>query len=117
MSFRNPPARSAAYDPGDHDEHQRLWVPHEDPAELWRQVIVLGPGVTDATAMCLSFETKDDGPDVAVEEEITLSGTHAHDPSHDADLDDICDMSDLHQAPLLWTLRRRWQGNRCVSSA
>ena len=44
------------------------------------------------------------------EEEIELSASHAHDPSHDLDLDDICDMSDLHQAPLLWTLRRRWQG-------
>ena len=40
--------------------------------------------------------------------EFTTRTWHRHDPSHDADWNDIGQMSDLHEAPLLRLLARRF---------
>ena len=85
----------------------KFWVPAGSPEDLWRLVSVsrLEGGV--ATVQEAGGE----------EESLPLSVAHPHDASHDADLTDVCEMADLHQAPLLAMLRRRWRASKIYTAA
>jgi myosin heavy subunit len=54
--------------------------------------------------------------DVGNESEITaslpLSQTSPYDESHSDDLDDLCALTHLHEAPIINILRRRWMNNQ-----
>ena len=41
-------------DPEEHDNFQKLWAPHESPNELWRKVVVVAPGSTPDSAVCIN---------------------------------------------------------------
>ncbi|KAJ8600295.1 hypothetical protein CTAYLR_000704 [Chrysophaeum taylorii] len=85
------------------DEAPRFWVPDGDPRELWRLVKVVE---------CVEGKmVLEDG------EEARVTVAHPHDATHDLDLDDVCGMADLHEAPLLGLLRRRWKAGKIYTAA
>ena len=45
-----------------------------------------------------------------------MSELHPHDPSHSKDLNDIADIDNLHEAPLLDLLRRRYNSDRIYTN-
>lgn len=78
-------------------EGEKVWVP--DPRNVWQ----------------LGTVQEDDGeklhvllPDVDTEQQFTVDQIHPYDPSHSMDLENISEMDNLHQAPLLDLLRRRY---------
>lgn len=88
----------------------QFWVPDPEPHRLWRLVRVVGPGSSPGMVL-----VEDDGhSDIR---EVALTVAHPHDPTHDRDLDDVCEMGDLHQAPLLAMLNRRWRADTIYTAA
>jgi myosin-5 len=92
----------------------KLWCPDKEQGWLLRRVkeykedtgmVVMWPlgSPTDKKKKKVGLDGKD------IVDEFKISDTHPFDPSHKLDLDDIANMSNLHVAPLLDLLRRRYQ--------
>lgn len=83
-------------------ETVRLWVPHDK--DVW-QLLVVENQEADVSL--------DDPDEVVVitdrgeKRSVLIKDTHALDPTHLLNLNDLCGMSNLHEAPLLDMLRRR----------
>lgn len=82
-------------------EGEKVWVP--DPRNVWQ----------------LGTVVEDDGeklhvvvPEVDTEQQFTVEQVHPYDPTHSMDLDNIAEMDNLHEAPLLDLLRRRYLEDR-----
>ncbi|KAI9922395.1 hypothetical protein PsorP6_002691 [Peronosclerospora sorghi] len=78
-------------------EGEKVWCP--DPRNVWQ----------------LGTVVEDDGeklhvllPDDDAEHQFTFDQVHPYDPSHSADLTNVAEMDNLHEAPLLDLLRRRY---------
>ncbi|CAI5730535.1 unnamed protein product [Hyaloperonospora brassicae] len=78
-------------------EGEKVWCP--DPRNVWQ----------------LGTVVEDDGeklhvmlPDADVEQQFTVAQVHPYDPSHALDLRNVAEMDNLHEAPLLDLLRRRY---------
>lgn len=86
---------------GTDDELKQVWVP--DQAEIWTLRDVLG---IDPTGAPLILSKGD--------EEVALKADEYHpfDPSHGLDMDDISRLNNLHEAPLLHCLKRRFKDNK-----
>ena len=77
----------------------KLWVPDQQHVwELAEVVATTGDAITgDVTVAVHGDETT-----------LARSRCSAWDPSHELDLDDLSAMNELHEAPLLHALRRRY---------
>ncbi|KUF99223.1 hypothetical protein AM588_10011287 [Phytophthora nicotianae] len=78
-------------------EGEKVWCP--DPRNVWQ----------------LGTVVEDDGeklhvllPDADSEQQFTFEQVHPYDPSHSVNLDNVAEMDNLHEAPLLDLLRRRY---------
>ena len=78
-------------------EGDKVWCP--DPRHVWQLGVVV----------------EDDGeklhvllPDADAEVPFTVEQVHPYDPSHSLDLTNVAEMDNLHEAPLLALLRRRY---------
>ncbi|KAG7390369.1 hypothetical protein PHYPSEUDO_008197 [Phytophthora pseudosyringae] len=78
-------------------EGEKVWCP--DPRNVWQ----------------LGTVVEDDGeklhvllPDADAEQQFSFEQVHPYDPSHSMDLDNVAEMDNLHEAPLLDLLRRRY---------
>ncbi|KAL4136997.1 hypothetical protein PRIC2_000524 [Phytophthora ramorum] len=78
-------------------EGEKVWCP--DPRNVWQ----------------LGTVVEDDGqklhvllPDADAEQQFSFEQVHPYDPSHSVDLDNVAEMDNLHEAPLLDLLRRRY---------
>ncbi|CAI5704463.1 unnamed protein product [Peronospora effusa] len=78
-------------------EGEKVWCP--DPRNVWQLGVVV----------------EDDGeklhvllPDADTEEQFTFEQVHPYDPTHSFDLTNVAEMDNLHEAPLLDLLRRRY---------
>jgi myosin-5 len=80
-----------------HREGEKVWCP--DPRNVWQ----LGTVVEDdgERLHVVSDETGE-------EQAFSIKETHPFDPSHALDLNNVAEMDNLHQAPLLDLLRRRY---------
>jgi len=72
------------------------------PKEVWRKATVLRSSGTILTIH----------NDAGTEIEVPLTECHVFDPSHDLNLDDISRLNNLHEAPLLHVLKRRFGNNQ-----
>ncbi|KAF0720160.1 Aste57867_515 [Aphanomyces stellatus] len=79
-------------------EGEKVWCP--DPRNVWQ----LGSIVED-DGESLFVLTPDDNE----EHKFNVSQTHPYDPSHSLLLPNVSDMDNLHEAPLLDLLRRRYE--------
>ena len=80
---------------------QKVWVP--DKEACWILTTVAG-----SFSYGKATVTTADG----VEIEVDLSSLRSYDATHELMLSDISDMNDLHEAPLLSLLKRRYQSDR-----
>ncbi|GMF09243.1 unnamed protein product [Phytophthora lilii] len=78
-------------------EGEKVWCP--DPRNVWQ----------------LGTVAEDDGqklhvllPDADAEQQFDVAQVHPYDPTHSMDLDNVAEMDNLHEAPLLDLLRRRY---------
>lgn len=78
-------------------EGEKVWCP--DPRNVWQ----------------LGTVVEDDGeklhvllPDADSEQQFTFEQVHPYDPSHSVNLNNVAEMDNLHEAPLLDLLRRRY---------
>jgi len=79
-------------------EGEKVWCP--DPRNVWQ----LGT-IAEDDGESLFVLTPDDNE----EHKFAPSETHQFDPTHELDLTNISDMDNLHEAPLLDLLRRRYE--------
>ena len=77
----------------------KIWIASK--AKAWEIADVIS---FDDNSDEVVVETKEDG-----RKTVQKNQTHRADPSHFEDFDDLCAMNHLHEAPLLHTLRRRFQ--------
>ncbi|KAH8077604.1 hypothetical protein JL720_9988 [Aureococcus anophagefferens] len=88
----------------------KFWIPADDPVDLWRLVDITAlDGDGNATLA--------GAPEGEEPETVVVSVAQPWDESHDKDLRDVCEMADLHQAPLLAMLRRRWKAGHIYTAA
>ncbi|KAG6590699.1 myosin-like protein [Phytophthora cinnamomi] len=78
-------------------EGEKVWCP--DPRNVWQ----------------LGTVVEDDGeklhvllPDADAEQQFSFEQVHPYDPTHSMDLTNVAEMDNLHEAPLLDLLRRRY---------
>ncbi|KAF4324271.1 hypothetical protein BBO99_00000915 [Phytophthora kernoviae] len=78
-------------------EGEKVWCP--DPRNVWQ----------------LGTVVEDDGeklhvllPEADAEQQFTFDQVHPYDPTHSVDLNNVAEMDNLHEAPLLDLLRRRY---------
>lgn len=80
----------------------RVWVPHEK--DVWQLLLV------ESHDKEVSSEQADEVVVITESGEkksVSVNNIHALDPTHLLNLDDLCGMSNLHEAPLLDMLKRR----------
>lgn len=96
-----------------------VWTPHPDPAELWQLVQIVSTSDASRTGVVCVRECGEGGAEVDAADmrEISASAVVPFDPTHLADLDDLCAMNNLHEAPLLYALRRRFFRDAMYTSA
>lgn len=82
----------------DDDISRNLWVPHE--IDVYSRGKILKECIADGH---ITIKTLRDG----LKFEVLRTETHVVDKTHLLDLDDLCDMNNLHEAPLLDIIRRR----------
>lgn len=78
-------------------EGEKVWCP--DPRNVW----VLGTVVEDDGERLHVIVPENEN-----EQQFPILQTHPYDPTHSFDLNNISEMDNLHQAPLLDLLRRRY---------
>lgn len=83
----------------------KVWV--SDPKVLWRigEVQSLASDLQNATVYV------PDAPDEKIQT-MAMTKLYAFDPSHIVDHDDIAQMNNMHEAPLLNVLRQRFEGDK-----
>lgn len=82
-------------------EGERVWCP--DPRSVWQ----LGTIVEDeGTTLHVVVSGTDE------EQTLTSDQVHPYDPTHGLDLSNLSEMDNLHQAPLLDLLRRRYLSDK-----
>lgn len=79
-------------------EGEKVWCP--DPRNVWQ----LGTVVEDDGEKLHVLLPESDNN----EQQFTVAQVHPYDPTHSMDLNNISEMDNLHQAPLLDLLRRRY---------
>lgn len=79
-------------------EGEKVWCP--DPRNVWQ----LGTVVEDDGEKLHVLLPEGDNN----EQQFTVAQVHPYDPTHSMDLTNISEMDNLHQAPLLDLLRRRY---------
>ncbi len=84
-----------------------VWIAH--PEKVWDLVQIVHRDVSQRQATVATRE----GAEKAVPESQLIP----FDMSHTAELDDLCDMNNLHEAPLLDTLAKRISKDRMYTSA
>lgn len=94
-------------------EGEKVWCP--DPRNVWQLGTVMED---DGEKLHVALPESDNN-----EQQFAVADVHPFDPSHALDLDNISEMDNLHQAPLLDLLRRRyledkiyvrrWTGSGC----
>ena len=92
-----------------------VWIPHFERVWIQAQVIsvLFNEHNPETTSECLV-----DHPDTpGVFRKVSLSDCHKVDPTHIIDLDNICFMNDMHEAPLLDLLRRRFFNQKIYTYA
>lgn len=93
--------------------HDYAWVAH--PKRIWDFVRILQRSADGSGAARLQvISVQDDSEGV---QEVAEAGTFPFDPSHTAELDDLCSMNNLHEAPLLYTLGKRLERDNMYTSA
>ena len=78
-----------------------VWT--RDPKTVWRRAQVLSSSGSVLTLLTASGHGEEDVP---------LSECHVYDPSHDLDLADISRLNNLHEAPMLHVLKRRFERDK-----
>ncbi|CAH0477798.1 unnamed protein product [Peronospora belbahrii] len=78
-------------------EGEKVWCP--DPRNVWQLGVVVEDN-GDKLHVLL--------PDADTEEEFSFNQVHPYDPTHSMDLSNVAEMDNLHEAPLLDLLRRRY---------
>lgn len=89
------------------------WLAH--PSRVWDLVRIAHRETVDSGAIMLhviSVQHEYEGLSVVPE-----TSTFPFDASHSVELDDLCDMNNLHEAPLLYTLEKRLQRDMIYTSA
>ncbi len=86
-------------------QDKRCWVP--DGADIWRLAFVIA---RDGNSV--SVEPRDGGEP----ETYSLSDTHSFDATHESDLDDAAMLNNLHEAPLLSLIRRRFEADKIYTN-
>jgi myosin V len=81
-------------------QEKRIWVP--DAAQIWRLAYIVKK---DEAAGIVTVEPLKGGAPV----DFQISETHGFDPSHESDLDDAAQLNNLHEAPLLDLISRRFK--------
>ncbi|DBA02384.1 TPA: hypothetical protein N0F65_007203 [Lagenidium giganteum] len=82
-------------------EGEKVWVPC--PVNVWQLGTVMED---DGEKLHVHLSEKDE------EQQFTIDQVHPFDPTHSLDLQNISEMDNLHQAPLLDLLRRRYLQDR-----
>lgn len=88
-------------------EGEKVWCP--DPRNVWQ----LGTVVEDDGEKLHVLLPEGDNN----EQQFTVAQVHQYDPTHSMDLENISEMDNLHQAPLLDLLRRRYLDDKIYVSA
>jgi myosin V len=78
-------------------EGEKVWCP--DPRNVWQLGTVMEDDGENLHVMLPENET---------EQKFPVGDVHPYDPSHSQDLTNISEMDNLHVAPLLDLLRRRY---------
>ncbi|TYZ59134.1 hypothetical protein PybrP1_000059, partial [[Pythium] brassicae (nom. inval.)] len=81
---------------------EKVWCP--DPRNVWQLGTVMED---DGEKLHVALPENDNA-----EQLFAVADVHPFDPSHALDLDNISEMDNLHQAPLLDLLRRRYLEDR-----
>ena len=88
-----------------------LWCPHDTLGFGVRRVISTDGETVDVEPV-EGFDEDDDGYQGTGMETFAMADTHPFDPTHRRNLDNLSDMDNLHVAPLLGLLRRRYQSDQ-----
>ena len=89
---------------------KRVWAPSADPAELYQVVEVCDESPDAAGKIGVRSGSKS--------WRVRPEETWPLDPTHEDDhVDDVSDLHNLHAAPLLATLRRRWKQGSIYTKA
>ena len=99
-------AAASEYDKMD-DVMGQAWV--EDAEEVWRLATVRG---VSADGHELSVLNADEETTVVVEK----AKSHPFDPSHAIDMDDLAHLNNMHEAPLLHVLKRRFRSDNIYTT-
>ncbi|GAB5034473.1 myosin-like protein [Nannochloropsis oceanica] len=97
---------AADYDKMD-DVMGQAWV--EDAEEVWRLATVRG---VSADGDQLSVSNMDEETTTVVEK----VKSHPFDPSHAIDMDDLAHLNNMHEAPLLHVLKRRFRSDKIYTT-
>ena len=87
-----------------------LWCPHDVFGFGVRRVISSDGETVDVEPVG-GYGDEDDGQFDAGMETYAMADTHPFDPTHRRNLDNLSDMDNLHVAPLLGLLRRRYMAD------
>jgi myosin heavy subunit len=101
------------------DTQDFAWLAH--PQRVWDLVRVLrreeDGGLLVASLRGEEDESPEPGQAPGGPFSVAEGDTFPFDPSHWAQLDDLCDMNNLHEAPLLYTLEQRMERDVIYTSA
>jgi len=97
---------SAEFDKMD-DVMGQVWV--ADAEEVWRLATVRG---VSGDGNQLSVLNTDEETTTTVEK----SNSHPFDPSHAIDMDDLANLNNMHEAPLLHVLKRRFRNDKIYTT-
>jgi myosin V len=91
-----------------YDKATKIWIPH--PVDLWILCDIVSVNEQQGTAIVKSLTTP------FHQQIINLSETQQYHPTHSHELDNLCLMNNFHEAPLLYSLRKRYEKNQIYTS-
>ena len=96
-------------------EVEYVWVP--DQEEVWRLVPFIRQNLQDNEVTVMGYEKNEQNEIIEKEQIYSLNDVQYLDGTHLDDLDDLCLMNNLHEAPLLNMLKRRFMKSNIYSAA
>jgi myosin heavy subunit len=87
------------------DKSTKIWIPH--PNDVWLLCEILSVDEHQGIAIVRKNEIDEGKIDEILT--INLSETQQYHPSHNEELDNLCQMNNFHEAPLLYSLKKRSQ--------
>jgi myosin heavy subunit len=91
-----------------YDKATKIWIPH--PLDLWILCDIVSVNEQQGTAVVKSTTSP------FSQQNINLSETQQYHPTHSHELDNLCLMNNFHEAPLLYSLRKRYEKNIIYTS-